>query len=130
MEEKLFAAGALDVFRTSIAMKKGRLGVKLSVLCAQADQPNMERLLFLETPTIGLRAYPVEKTELKRDFADWTFEGHSYRVKRVYFQGEALRYKLEYEDLKRGASLTGEPFHQLKHRLEMALEAEERWKRL
>ena len=32
VEEKLFEIGALDVFKTPIFMKKGRPGVKLSVL--------------------------------------------------------------------------------------------------
>lgn len=118
------------MFRTSIVMKKGRLGLKLSVLCERASEDAIQALLFLETPTIGLRAYEVEKSELERDIVYFDFEDQRYRLKRVYFRGEALKYKLEYDDLKASASLRGEPLNSLIKRLEHALEAEELWKTL
>lgn len=130
LEEKLFETGALDVFRTSIVMKKGRLGVKLSVLCEKAKQGELEAYLYQETPTIGLRAYVVEKSELNRDFVSFTFEGHSFSVKRVYLNDAPLKYKVEFEDLKRVARLTGESLYRLNQRLETALEAEALWKKL
>lgn len=118
------------MFRTSIVMKKGRLGLKLSVLCDSVNEDAIKTLLFLETPTIGLRAYEVEKSELERDMAVFDFEGQRYRFKRVYLNGEVLKYKLEYDDLKIAANLTGEPLYSLNKRLEQALEVDALWKML
>ena len=54
-QERLFAAGALDVFTTAIFMKKNRPGVMLSVLAAHDALPQMEEILFRETTTLGIR---------------------------------------------------------------------------
>ncbi|MDO9289729.1 MAG: LarC family nickel insertion protein, partial [Thermodesulfovibrionales bacterium] len=51
--ERLFKAGALDVFLTQVIMKKGRPGIKLSVLCNDSDKEKMMRIMFEETTTIG-----------------------------------------------------------------------------
>jgi len=64
--EQLFSAGALDVWTQPILMKKQRCGVLLSVLCSPGDAPTMERIMFVETPTFGLRRRLVERAILKR----------------------------------------------------------------
>ena len=53
--ERLFDAGALDVYQTPCTMKKGRSGVQLTALCAQPRVAAIEGLLFQHTGTIGLR---------------------------------------------------------------------------
>lgn len=111
-------------------MKKGRLGLKLSVLCDRINEEAIKMLLFLETPTIGLRAYEIEKSELERDVVQFDFENQRYRLKRVYLNGEALKYKLEYDDLKASADLKGEPLYSLIKRLVQALEVDALWKTL
>ena len=52
---QLWAAGALDVFTSAIAMKKNRPGVLLSVICRAADADRLETILFRETTTLGVR---------------------------------------------------------------------------
>jgi uncharacterized protein (TIGR00299 family) protein len=64
--ERLFSAGALDVWMTPIQMKKNRPAVLLSVLIPAALQAAIEELLFAETTTIGIRRYGVERTALDR----------------------------------------------------------------
>jgi uncharacterized protein (TIGR00299 family) protein len=64
--ERLFAAGALDVFTTPIQMKKMRPGVMLTVLCLEDDRAEMERILFAETGTLGVRRSRKERTKLPR----------------------------------------------------------------
>ncbi|OGS20175.1 MAG: hypothetical protein A2252_11030 [Elusimicrobia bacterium RIFOXYA2_FULL_39_19] len=66
VSEKLFEAGALDVWLTNIIMKKGRPAVKLSVLCEIADESKVLDLLFKETTTIGVRKQIVDRTKLAR----------------------------------------------------------------
>ena len=64
--EQFFSAGALDVWTQPILMKKQRSGVLLSVLCSPGDAAKMERVMFVETPTFGVRRRLVERAILKR----------------------------------------------------------------
>ena len=52
---KLLESGALDVFTTSIQMKKNRPGVLLGVLCQPGDADRLETIIFRETGTLGVR---------------------------------------------------------------------------
>lgn len=63
---KLLAAGALDVYSTSIQMKKNRPGVLLSVLGEVADADRFEAVLFTETTTLGIRRIAVSRRKLSR----------------------------------------------------------------
>src|SRR4029078_875416 len=54
---KLFEAGALDVYTTSIQMKKNRPGVLLSVLCPADLIAKLEKIIFRETNTLGIRRW-------------------------------------------------------------------------
>ena len=54
--ERLWDAGALDVYTTAIPMKKNRPGVKLSVLCRPADAAAMEAILFQRDADLGRAA--------------------------------------------------------------------------
>ncbi|MCD8213256.1 MAG: nickel pincer cofactor biosynthesis protein LarC [Campylobacter sp.] len=60
--------GALDVFSEAVYMKKGRVGVKLSVLCHKEDAAKFKELVFAHTSAIGVREIEVRKTELAREF--------------------------------------------------------------
>lgn len=64
--EKLFAAGALDVWLTPIQMKKNRPGTMLSALCEEEAVPKIADLLFAETSTFGLRIERVTRLKLER----------------------------------------------------------------
>jgi pyridinium-3,5-bisthiocarboxylic acid mononucleotide nickel chelatase len=63
---RLAEGGALDVYTTAIQMKKNRPGVKLTVLCHAADVERMERVLFRETATLGIRRWPASRHKLER----------------------------------------------------------------
>jgi uncharacterized protein (TIGR00299 family) protein len=62
----LAEAGALDVYTTPIQMKKNRPATKLSVLCAAPHIAEIERILFRETTTIGVRRWPAQRHKLER----------------------------------------------------------------
>lgn len=61
-KQKLLTAGALDVFSTSIQMKKDRPGVLLSLLCSLGDAERIEEILFTETATFGIRRHLLERS--------------------------------------------------------------------
>ncbi len=64
--ERLMASGARDVNFMPVYMKKNRPAYQLNVLCAGADIPRMEEILFQETSTIGIRRVRMERTVLDR----------------------------------------------------------------
>ena len=66
VQELLLSAGALDVFFTSIYMKKNRPAYMLSVLCRESNREVMEDIIFTHTTSIGIRRFPAERTALDR----------------------------------------------------------------
>jgi pyridinium-3,5-bisthiocarboxylic acid mononucleotide nickel chelatase len=62
----LAEAGALDVYTTAIQMKKNRPGMKLSVLCENDSIKKLEKIIFRETATLGVRRWPVSRHKLER----------------------------------------------------------------
>lgn len=98
---KLFDAGASDVFLTPIIMKKSRPANMLSVLCNKNSVPEMKAIIFNNSTTIGLREYSVTKTVLDRQEKEIETELGTIRVKCSYFQGKEIRFKPEFEDLKK-----------------------------
>ncbi len=63
--ERLLNEGALDVYAVPINMKKSRSGVLLTVLCEHHRVSAMERLLFAETTTFGIRRHSATRTKLQ-----------------------------------------------------------------
>ena len=59
--EKLLAQGAANVWLTPVQMKKDRPGVVLSVICAEAQEEALARLLLREMSTLGVRVRPVHR---------------------------------------------------------------------
>jgi hypothetical protein len=96
--ERLFEAGADDVYLQNIMMKKSRPAVTLSVLCAPDKIHVVEHLLFTETTTLGVRCYEVKKTLLDRRAETIDTEWGQVRIKEAYYHGEKLRSKPEYDD--------------------------------
>jgi uncharacterized protein (TIGR00299 family) protein len=64
--ERLFAAGALDVFTIPIAMKKNRPGTLLTVLAPEEKALALEEILFRETHTFGVRRHLTQRHKLNR----------------------------------------------------------------
>ena len=53
--DRLFEAGALDVFTTPAGMKKSRPGVVLSALCHREQKASVIKAFFAYTTTLGVR---------------------------------------------------------------------------
>ncbi len=64
--ERLFAAGAADVWFTPIQMKKDRPATMLAVLCQPEQEAAMVAILLRETSTLGVRAREVRRYEAER----------------------------------------------------------------
>lgn len=100
-------AGALDVTCITVAMKKGRVGTRIEVLCGEADAGRLESLLFLGTSTLGVRRSRVMRRALARDVRTVEVLGHEVRVKVSALPDGRHRAKPEYEDVRLVAEATG-----------------------
>lgn len=98
--ERLLEGGALDVYTTSIGMKKSRPGTLLQVLCQKEDRQQMVSLLFRHTTTIGIRETGLHRFTLERKLE--TVETPFGPIQRKVSSGYGVsRIKYEYEDLVR-----------------------------
>ena len=115
--EMLFKTGALDVFLTQVLMKKGRPGIKLTVLCKEADSEKLIKIIMKETTTIGLRFYEVKRRVLQREIKLIDTEFGKVRVKFSRLGDEILKATPEYEDCKRIAKKLNIPLIEVMERI-------------
>lgn len=106
--DALRAAEALDVTLTPVQMKKGRIGVRVEVLCRPADVARIEDTLFRSSTTLGLRRTVVERRALRREERTVDVLGHEVRVKVATLPGGGARRKAEYEDVRAVSRATGQ----------------------
>ncbi len=97
----LFENGALDVYLTSIIMKKGRPATKLSVLCKFEDSGTLEDIIFKETTTLGIRRQNVVREILDRKSITVKTRLGRIKAKAIYRDANLLRISPEYEECKR-----------------------------
>ena len=101
VSELLLEAGAWDVYRVAVQMKKGRTGVQLTVLCRPDLVPALRDLLFRETTTIGLHWRIENKALLEREFAEVQTEWGTVRIKIARWPSGATANAVpEYEDCR------------------------------
>ena len=117
--ERLFEAGALDVYFTPIQMKKGRPGVMVSFLCRPGQFDQLSQLLLTETSAIGLRYYRADRIVLPRRIVERQTEFGPVRFKEVFdSRGIVLRALPEYEDCRRIAREKEIPCREVMERLQ------------
>jgi len=105
--ERLFAAGARDVFFAPIHMKKNRPAVLLSVLADPERRDALTEILFDETSTLGVRVAPVERLRVERELREVETRYGRVRVKIGKDPGGHVNVAPEYEDCKRLAVEAG-----------------------
>ena len=102
--DRLFEGGARDVFLSSVQMKKNRPATLLTVICEPSSRDKLAKIIFQETPTIGLRSYLVSRTILRRESRKIKTRFGEVTVKIVEQPDGSKRATPEYEDLKRIAT--------------------------
>ena len=107
--DKLFKAGALDVFLTQIIMKKGRPAVKLTVLCEEGKKDKMISIILKETTSIGLRFYNAGRKVLQREIKSVKTKYGVIRVKESRLNDEIVKVSPEYEECRKIAKKHGIP---------------------
>ncbi|MHB1461427.1 MAG: nickel pincer cofactor biosynthesis protein LarC [Armatimonadota bacterium] len=107
--ERLFTAGALDVYMTPIQMKKSRPATLLSVICAPSDIDKLSEIIFTETSTLGIRIDQRERLCLQREIVTVGTKYGAVRLKLAKRSGEVVNVQPEYEDCKSAATSHGVP---------------------
>ncbi|MGE5061130.1 MAG: nickel pincer cofactor biosynthesis protein LarC [Betaproteobacteria bacterium] len=107
--DRLFAAGARDVFLAPIQMKKNRPATLLSVIAEPRHRQKLSEIIFKETSTLGLRYHPVSRMILKRETKKVKTRFGAVTVKIIEQLDGTKRAAPEYDDLKRIARANNIP---------------------
>jgi len=119
VSELLLAAGAWDVYRVAVQMKKGRTGVQLTVLCRTDLVPALRDLILRETTTIGLHWRIENKIALAREFVKIATPWGEVQMKiATWPSGQVANASPEYEDCRVIAAQHALP---LKHVMQEAM---------
>jgi len=102
--DRLYAAGALEVFYVPVQMKKNRPGTLVTVVCRPADRPGLTDIVFRETTTIGLRYSEVDRECLERQIVEVETPLGSVRFKVASRDGRVTNAVPEFEDCARLAA--------------------------
>jgi hypothetical protein len=104
ISDRLFKAGASDVYCSQIIMKKGRPGVILNVICEQGLEDIIKEIIFTESTTLGIRTFDFRKDTLAREFGKLNTIYGEVTVKRSFYKGIEVSVKPEYEECRKIAS--------------------------
>ncbi|MDR1066555.1 MAG: nickel pincer cofactor biosynthesis protein LarC [Clostridiales bacterium] len=107
--ERLFDAGAKDVFFTPIQMKKNRPAVKITVLCDEKDAHVTRGVLLRETGAIGVRERVENRTILPRSVETIDTRYGPLMVKKSVLADGSVKIAPEYESARELAVKSGAP---------------------
>jgi uncharacterized protein (TIGR00299 family) protein len=107
--DRLYAAGALEVFYQPVQMKKNRPGTLMTVVCRPGDRRTLAELVFRETTTIGVRYHEMDRECLDRDTVPVATPWGDVRVKVARRGDDVLNAQPEFDDVARLAAEHGVP---------------------
>jgi pyridinium-3,5-bisthiocarboxylic acid mononucleotide nickel chelatase len=116
--DKLLQEGAKDVSITPMITKKNRPGQIVKVIADQKDVSHLSKILIAETGTLGVRVYYCERHIIARDLysVDLPIGGVKEKIRVKVSKnsnGEIIRIKPEFEDIKRLAEKTKRPLMEI-----------------
>jgi hypothetical protein len=107
--DRLYGAGALEVYYAAVQMKKNRPGTLVTVLARPEDREAISSLLFTETTTIGVRYHETERERLDRQVKAVETPFGPIRIKVATRAGRVVNAAPEFEDCARVAREHGLP---------------------
>jgi uncharacterized protein (TIGR00299 family) protein len=113
ISDRLFKAGASDVFLSNIIMKKGRPGIVLNIICETESADSLKNIIFTESTSLGIRSFPFRKDTLVRKFETIQTPYGEVNIKRSFYKEKEVSCKPEYDDCKRIATEKGIPLKEV-----------------
>jgi uncharacterized protein (TIGR00299 family) protein len=107
--EKLYAAGALEVFYSAVQMKKNRPGTLMTIVAKPEDRERMTEIVFTESTTIGIRHQELARECLDREMVSVATRLGAVRFKVARRDGRILNAQPEFEDLAKLSAEHGIP---------------------
>jgi uncharacterized protein (TIGR00299 family) protein len=111
--DRLYAAGALDVFYAPVQMKKNRPGTLVTVIARPERRQEIAGVLFSETTTIGVRYREMLRECLEREWQTVETPIGSIRFKVARRAGQILNAAPEFEDCAQIAAARGLPIKEV-----------------
>ena len=111
--ESLLQAGALDAYSIPITMKKGRLGLILSVICNEELIDPLQMIIFRETATMGIRKHRTERVKLQRESIIVETKYGPLAAKKGWLENKVNIITPEYEDCARIARAFNIPLREI-----------------
>ncbi len=115
--DAVMAAGAIDCWQAPIFMKKGRLGVAVTVLTAPEDAARIAALLMTATGTLGVRRRETERYVAERQVRAVQTSFGPVRVKTSEVAGTPMPPRPEHDDVAEVAARTGSAIKDVAARL-------------
>ena len=112
--DRLFDAGAFEVYTVPIGMKKSRPGTLISVMCSEAKKNEIVKTIFKHTTTIGIRETVTHRYVLDRHMDTFVTPYGNVRCKTSSGYG-VTRRKFEYDDLAKIAKEQGISIEEVKN---------------
>lgn len=113
LSERLFAAGALDVWLANVTMKKGRPAIVVSAIVPANRKDEVERTLLLESTTLGVRTTQISRTRAPRRFETVVTRWGDVRLKLRGWEGRVIGAMPEYDDCLRLSRASGAPIREI-----------------
>ena len=98
--EKILEAGALDGYITPVQMKKSRPGTLISIIVDDVHLSKVERIMFDQSTTFGIRKYRASRKKLRRKLVDIETEYGTVKVKIGMLNGCVKNITPEHEDCR------------------------------
>jgi pyridinium-3,5-bisthiocarboxylic acid mononucleotide nickel chelatase len=107
--DRLYAAGALEVFYAAVQMKKNRPGTLMTVVCAPERRETMIEIMFRESTTIGVRYQELSRECLDREMVTVQTPIGVVRFKVARRDGRVFNAQPEFDDLAKLSQERGIP---------------------
>ena len=111
--DRLYAAGALEVFYSAVQMKKNRPGTLMTIVAAPEQRETMTEIVFRESTTIGVRYQELSRECLDREMVTVTTPLGPVRFKVARRGGRVFNAQPEFDDLAKLSKERGIPIKDL-----------------
>jgi pyridinium-3,5-bisthiocarboxylic acid mononucleotide nickel chelatase len=105
--DRLYGAGALDVYYAAVQMKKNRPGTLVTIIAPPDRRDALAGILFTDTTTIGVRHREMRRERLERTIRTIDTPVGSIRFKIASRDGLIVNASPEFDDCVKAASERG-----------------------